>query len=177
MIFYFLTEGENPLNLQKKFKFGIAHYEVEINLKPLVDHRTTSDSILFTDLIKRMIREDPDDRETCQKLIKHAVFMNEGEQCQFVKEFAMKCYNLRWRFPNSFLIKTLDKDELHLEGFLGENTEAWKNFESIRSKFPDLQIDIKSCSSLLQMFEYMVIFIINVLMISSILKVNEMNYY
>ena len=161
MIFYFLTEGGNPLRLTKIFNDGKAHYEVEINLKPLVDHRTTSDSILFTDLIKRMIREDPDDRETCEKLIKHAVFMNEGEQCKIVEKVAYKCHALKNKFPNSFFIKILNKDELHLEGFLGEDTEAWKNFESIRSKFPELQIDIKTCSSLLRMFDFMVISIGN----------------
>ena len=147
------------MSVTKTFKYGKAHFDVEINLKPLDEFRATSDSILFTDLIKRMIREDPDDRETCQKLMKHAVFMNEDEQCKIVEQIADKCFLLKKNYSNPFLITILDKDELHLEGFLGLETEEWKKFELGMTKTPELQI--KNCSSLLKIFEGQVISIIN----------------
>ena len=128
-------------------KYEIKHH-VKLNLKLLDGFRTDTDSILFIDLIKRMIREKPDERETCEKLIEHALFMDDQERYKIVDEIMYKCF--LGEDDHNYLIQVIDKNELHLEGFLGEESEPWKEcLVKMPMYNPDRKPELKICSNLL----------------------------
>ena len=123
-------------------------HNVKLNLKLLDGFRTDTDSILFIDLIKRMIREKPDERETREKLFDHAVFMDDKKRFEIVDTIFKKCFH--WGGDNKYLIQVVDKNELHLEGFLGEESEPWKECLVELSMYkPEGEPELKICSSLL----------------------------
>ena len=161
VFFYLFTQGECPLEFNIKFSKSEVQPTVKIDLLLLDDFRKDTDSILFIDLIKRMIRENPEERETCDKLIQHAVFKNDEELMNIVEYIAKKCFTSTG--DNEYMIKIIDKDELHLEGFLEAEFEPWNKFTDEMIKYTQLKPDIKTCSSLLRLFTqtYMVIHNLN----------------
>ena len=132
------------------------HHKVKVDLKPLDTLTKDTDTILFIDLIKRMIQEVPDKRETCENLIDHAVLMNCEERLKIVQRLEGKCFD-RDKCMNEYLVKMMNKKEVHMEGFLGEDSAEWKEFVAEVAKLSQLKPDIKTCSSLLKIFNKWVI--------------------
>ena len=138
------------MDIHTTFSKNEMKYRVKVNWKLLDEFRTDTDSILFIDLIKRMIRENPDERETCQKLIEHAVFMDDQERYKIVDEIMYKCFP--GEHDNKYLIQVIDKNELHLEEFLGEESDPWKQFLIELPMYqPNRKPELKIRSSLLLM--------------------------
>ena len=151
MFYYLFTKRESPLEITlKSFKNKINH-KVKIDLKLLKTLTIDTDSILLVDLIKRMIQEVPDQRETCEDLIDHAALKSIEERLQIVQFLAGKCID------DEFLVKLIDKREVHMEGFLGEDSAAWKEVLAEAEKYPKLKPTITTCSSLLKIFSNNVI--------------------
>ena len=123
-----------------------VHYDVQINLRLLDDFQKDTDTILFIDLIKKMVHEVPEVRETCENLINHALFMNIEYRCEIVRDISRKC------FDKERIIRILNRNEVHMEGSLEKESDAWKNFLNEISKCTSPNPDIKVCSSLLQLF-------------------------
>ena len=149
------------MDIHTTFSKNELKHRVKVNLKLLDEFRSDTDSILFIDLIKRMIRENPEERETVYKLFQHAVFKNDEELMNIVEYIAKKCFTSTG--DNEYMIKIIDKDELHLEGFLEAEFEPWNKFTDEMIKYTQLKPDIKTCSSLLRLFTqtYMVIHNLN----------------
>ena len=93
-----------------------------------------------------MLQENPQDRETCDNLIKHPLFMDDERRWEIVEKIAERSSN------NQYLTKIMDKNELHLEGFLGTNSDAWKKLLK-HSIFSQIEKDYTTCSRLLQLFK------------------------
>ena len=129
---------------------------MKIDLQLLEDISKNTDTILFIDLIKRMIQEVPDQRETCEDLIKHAALKNEKKRFDIVKHLANKCFD-RDKCINEYLVKVMDKKKVHMEGALAEDSAEWKEFLAETAQFSTLNPDIKTCSSLLKIFHNKVI--------------------
>ena len=146
-----LTKKGSPLDFNIKFLKGEFHHKVKIDLKLLEALTKNTDTILFIDLIKRMIQEVPDQRETCEDLIEHAALKNEEGRLEFVQLMAGKCFD-GVECKNEYLVKVIDKKEVHMEGFLGKDSAEWKEFLAEVAKYPELKPDIKTCSSLLKIF-------------------------
>ena len=130
------------------------HHEVTIKLKLLDELRTNTDSILFIDLLKRMVEKIPDQRETCEHLIGHAALKSNQERLEIVQLLAEKCFDGD-ECINEYLIKVMDKNEVHMEGSLAEDSAEWKK---LLAEVANFQTDIKKCSSLLKIFAVQVIF-------------------
>ena len=150
-----LTKKGSPLAITITFSQNEFHHKVKIDLKLLEALTKDTDTILFIDLIKRMIQEVPDQRENCEDLIEHAALMNNEERLEIVQHLAEKCFN-RNKCINEYLVKVMDKKEVHMEGSMGENSDEWKKFFTETAKYPDSP-DIKKCSSLLMIFDNWVI--------------------
>ena len=135
----------------KSFMNDIQH-KVKITSWLLYEFKTDTESILFVDLLKRMIEKIPDHRETYNTLIDHAIFKSNQDRLKIVLDVAKKCFDK----CNSFLINIVNKNEVHMERFLGEETHEWKTFLDEVSKLPG-DPDIKQCSSLLKIIAEQVI--------------------
>ena len=85
-------------------------HQVKVNLELLDKFRSDTESILFIDLIKRMLQRDPNERDTCDKLMKHAFFMDDEERAEIIQDLSKKYFT---------------EDELHLEGSLGAESDPW----------------------------------------------------
>ena len=144
-----LTKKESPLDIHTTFSKGKFNHKVKIDLQLLEALTKNTDTILFIDLIKRMIQEVPHQRETCKDLIKHAA-LKENERFQIVQYLAGKCFD-EDKCINEYLVKVMDKKEVHMEGFLGEDSAEWKELLAQAADF-SLKPDIKVCSSLLEIF-------------------------
>ena len=136
------------------FKNEISH-DYKINLKLLDSLTKDTDTILFIDLIKRMIEKVPDQRQTCESLIHHAALKTNKGRLEIVQHLAGKCFDGD-KCINEYLVKVMDKKEVHMEGALGEDSAEWKKLLAETSKLPDSP-DIKKCSSLLKIFTKQVI--------------------
>ena len=143
-----LTKRESPLTIISAFLSCEFHHEVKIDLKLLEYFKKDTDSILFVDLIKRMIKEDPNQREICKKLIEHAALKSNFERLQIVGSLGGKCF-FHGKCINEFLIKVIDKNQLHMEGFLGEGSDSWQKF---LAKFSYLLEKPDICSSYIKLF-------------------------
>ena len=146
MIFYLFTKGGSPLTINMKYYNDEIHYEVQINLRLLDEFRKDTDTILFIDLIKKMVHKDPEGRETCENLINHAVFMNIEYRCTIVRDISRKCVD------KDNIIKILNRNEVHMEGSLEKESDVWKDFLNEISKCTPPSIDFKVCSNLVQLF-------------------------
>ena len=152
LFFLMLTKKGSPLDFNTKFLKGEFHHKVKIDLQLLEDTTKNTDTILFVDLIKRMIKEVPDQRKTCENLIEHAALKSHEERLQVVEHLAKKCF--KWdKCKNEYLVKVMDKKEVHLEGSLGENSAEWKKVLAEAAKLSQLKPDIKTCSSLINIFK------------------------
>ena len=128
------------------------HYKVNITLRLLYEFKTGTESILLIDLLKRMIEKIPNHRETYNTLIDHAFFKSNQDRLKIVRDVAKKCFDEN----NDYLIKTMNKNEVHMEGSLGEETTECKKFLDEISKLPG-DPDIKQCSSLLKIIAFQVV--------------------
>ena len=145
-----LTKRGSPLAITTTFFNGEFNHKVKIDFKLLEALSKDTDTILFIDLIKRLFKEDPDQRETCEYLIDHAALKNEKRRLLIVGDLADKCFDGD-ECKNEYLVKMMDKKELHLEGALGEDSIEWKEFLAEASKLPG-NPDIKICSSVVYIF-------------------------
>ena len=145
-----LTKRGSPLDFNIKFQNDEIHHTVKIDLQLLEALTKDTDTILFIDLIMRMIKEVPDQRETCESLIEHVAFQNEEGWLEIVQLLAEKCFNGD-ECVNEYLAKILDKKEVHMEGFLGEDSAEWKELLAEIAKF-SVKPNLKICSSILKMF-------------------------
>ena len=96
-------------------------------------------------------REAPIDRETCEKLLEHGVFKDTNEWLKIVREMSLKCF-AGGKCANEYLVKVMNKNERHVEGSLGADSVAWKEFLSETSKFPELKPQYRVCSSIVHVF-------------------------
>ena len=151
LFFFMLTKRESPLAITTTFSKGKFHHTVKINLQLLEALKKNTDTILFVDLIKRMIQEDPDQREICENLIEHAALKDDEERLKIVRDLADKCFDGD-TCRNEYLVKVMDKKEVHMEGSLGENSAEWKEFLAEAANNSQLKPEIKSCSSLVKIF-------------------------
>ena len=142
------------MEILKKFLNNETQLQVKISLRLLDDFRTDTDSMLFIELIKRMIRQDPDHRETSEKLLDHAIFKDNAERLGIIKSLSKKCY-AGDKCINQFLVKVMNKNEVHLEGTV-EHSEPLKDLLAELTNYPE-KPDIKICSSLVRLFEAKVI--------------------
>ena len=124
--------------------------KVRIDLRLFNELQTNTDSILFIDMIKRMIKEVPAHRETCKDLIGHMALKSKQEWLQIVEHLADKCFDGK-KCKNENLVKMIDKKEMHMEKVLGEDSAEWRE---LLAEFGKLQEhpDIKTCSSILKIF-------------------------
>ena len=144
-----LTKKGSPLDFNTKFLNSKFHHKVKIDLQLLEVLTKDTDTILFIDLIKRIIQEVPDQRETCEDLIEHAALKSNEERVEIVERLAKKCFDGD-KCKNEYLVKVMNKKEVHMEGFLGEDSAEWKELLAETTKLPKLKPDIKTCSSLLK---------------------------
>lgn len=156
LFFYLFTKGESPLVITTTFSKNKTIFRVHINLELLNEFRTNTESILFIDLLQKMLQEVPDDRESYENLITHAVFMSNDEKFRIVRDLIRDCFYSGYQDSNEFWIIMMDKNELHMEGSLGEESDEWKDFLAAVSKHTDIVPDINTCSSLVQIFRYKV---------------------
>lgn len=105
-----------------------------------------------------MVQVTPNYRETIENLINHAFFKDNEKRLQIVRELDEKCFD-NGKCTNENLVKILDKNEVHMEETLGEDSNSWKEFSAKASKFLKQQPDIEICSSLVQLFSKQVIFV------------------
>ena len=146
-----LTKRESPLDIHTTFLKNEFHHKIKIDLQLFEDLTKDTDTILLIDLIKRMIQENPDQRETCQDLIEHAALKNEEKRCEIVLYLACKCFK-HDECINKYLVKVINKREVHMEGCMGEDSAEWKAFLAETAKNFELKPNIKICSSLLKIF-------------------------
>ena len=146
-----LTKRGSPLDIHTTFLKNEFHHKIKIDLQLLEDKTKNTDTILFVGLIKRMIQEDPDQRGVCEDLIKHAALKDIEGRLEIVQRLACKCFD-KDKCKNEYLVKVIDKKEVHMEGFLGEDSNEWKEFLAKTAKYPEPKADIKVCSSLLKIF-------------------------
>ena len=132
--------------LKKEF-----HHKVKINLKLLDALTKNTDTILFVDLLKRIIQKVPDQRGTCEDLIDHVALKSNEERFMIFRYLAKKCFDGD-KCINKYLVKMMDKKEVHKEGFLGEASDEWKKYLAEAAKFLQLKPDTKTCSSLIKLF-------------------------
>ena len=152
-MFNLFTGGKNLLPITLKYFNGEQTYQV--NLKLLNEFQTDTESILFIDLIKSMVQEEPNYRGNCTKLIDHAFFKGNTDRLQIIRELAEKIfYNGK---SNENLLKIMNKNEVHMEGSLGAEFAPWKKFLAETSKYSEQQPDIKVCSSLVKLISKQVI--------------------
>ena len=90
-----------------------------------------------------MLQEVPDHRENYKKLLDHAVFMGNKARLQIVSSVAEKS---KQNDINEILKDIMNKNEVHMEGFRGTETDEWLEFLAANSNCRLL--DIKSCSIL-----------------------------
>ena len=147
LFYYMLTKGEIPLDINTSFLNTETFYTVKIKMMLLDEFRTDTESILFIDLIKRMLKEVPNERETCANLIEHAVFMDFDRRCKIVQNISVKCFN-KDKCINRSLIRIMDQHDLHKEGHLKVNHERWKNFLKKVSECTSLQPDVNKYSTI-----------------------------
>ena len=146
-----LTKRGSPLDIHTTFSQNEFHHKIKIDLKLFEALSKDTDTILLIDLIKRMIQEVPDQRGTCEDLIEHAALKDNEDRLQTVHYLANKCF-ADDECINEYLVKVIDKKEVHMEGSLGEDSAEWKKFLAAAAKIPKPKADIKICSSLLKIF-------------------------
>ena len=144
------------MDIHTTFLNGEIYHKVKIDLKLLEALTKDTDTILLIDLIKRMIQEVPDQRETCEDLIEHAALKSNEERLEIVELLANKCFN-EDECINEYLVKVINKREVHMEGAMGEDSAEWKEFLFETANYPELKPDIKICSSLVKIFNNKVI--------------------
>ena len=138
------------------FLKGEFHHNLKIELQLLEALTKDTDTILSIDLIKRMVHKYPDQRETCENLIEHAALKSNEERVKIVRHLAEKCFD-KDECINEYLVKVIDKKEVHMDGSLGEDSAEWREFLAEVAKLSQLKPDIKTCSNLLKMFQALVI--------------------
>ena len=148
LFFFMLTNGGNPMAITLTFFKNEICHDSKINLKPLDLLRKDTDTILFIDLIKKMIRKTPDQRETCDNLIKHAALKSNEERLEIVQLLSNKCF-FQDKCINEYLVKMMDKNGVHMKESLREESDAWQEFLVGGLMLPE-DLDIKICSSLLK---------------------------
>ena len=148
LFFFMLTKRGSPLDINIKFVNGKIQHRMIIDSLLLDALTKDTDTILFIDLIKRMIQKVPDQRETCKNLIQHAALKNKKKRFEIVKLMANKCFD-EDKCINAYLVKVMDKKEVHMKGSLAEDSAEWIKLEVEAAKF---QADVKICSSLLKIF-------------------------
>ena len=156
LFFFMLTKGGSPLAITTTFFRSEIHHKVKINLQLFEALTKDTNTILFIDLVKRMIQEVPEQRETYENLIDHASLKSNYERLQIVLHLADKCFDGN-KCNNEYLVKVMDKKKVHMEGFLGEDSAEWEEFLAEVAKNLKLKPDIRSCSSLLKIFKGKVI--------------------
>ena len=150
-----LTKRGSPLGFSTTFSKGEFYHKVKIDFELLEALTKDTDIILFIDLIKRMIQEVPEQRQTCEDLIEHAALKSDQERLKIVEHLANKCFDGK-RCKNEYLVNMMDKKEVHMEGFLEEDSVEWRELLAEVAKLPE-HPDFKICSSLLKIFAVEVI--------------------
>ena len=142
------------------FSKNEANHHVHINLQLLKEFQTDTESILFTNLMQKMLIEVPSGRENYKKLLDHAVFMNNKARLQIIRDLARKMNTDIDSNSNEFLEKIMNKNEVHMEGFRGTESAEWKEFLAADSYYK--RPDIRSCSVLVMTLQYdvMLLFIL-----------------
>ena len=153
LFFFMLTNRGSPLDINIKFVNGEIQHSMVIDSLLLDALTKDTDTILFIDLIKRMIKKVPDQRQTCEDLLKHVALKNEKGRLEIVQLMANKCFNAD-ECINAYLVKVMDKKEVHMEGSLAEDSAEWKK---LLAEVANFQTDIKKCSSLLKIFAVQVV--------------------
>ena len=152
-----LTKRGSPLDINIKFFIGDIQHKMNIDSQQLDALTKDIDTILFIDLINRMIHRIPDQRETCENLIDHAALKSNEERLEIVQHLAAKCFDGD-ECKNEYLVKIMDKKKVHLKRSLAEDSAEWKELLAETSRLPR-NPDIKICSSLLKIFAEQVIII------------------
>ena len=106
VFFYLFTAKKNPLIIKMDCSNKEIEYKLEISLKLLDDFRTDTESILFIHLIKKMIQESPDDRETCNNLSNHIFFMSDEKRFEIVQDLAERIFK-KGQKRNEYSIKII----------------------------------------------------------------------
>ena len=105
-----------------------------------------------------MVQEEPTERDTCQNLIDHAALRSNDERLLIFHNILKNNKHLSSSNFN-YLVKMMDSEMKHMKGFLGKNSEPWKKFLGVASKFPEVKIDLEACSSIVIFFELQVKFL------------------
>ena len=145
-----LTKRGSPLDINFKFLNGEIQYRMIIDSQLLDTLTKDADSILFVDLIKRMIKKNPDQRQTSEDLIDHAALKNDKEWLEIVQLMAGKCFSGD-KCINEYLVQIIDKKEVHMKGSLAEDSAEWKELIAEVAKL-SVKPNLKACSSLLMIF-------------------------
>ena len=151
-----LTKRGSPLDVHVKFVNGAIQHKTIIDSQLLDALTKDTDTILFVDLIKRMIKRVPDQRQTCENLIEHAALKTNKDRFEIVQLMAVKCFDGN-ECKNEYLVKMMNKKEVHLKGSLAEGSAEWEKLLDEAAKYPELKPDIKKCSDLLKVFAVEVI--------------------
>lgn len=148
---HLFTGGERPLPIT--IRIFPSNQTYQVNLDILHKFRKDTESILFIDLIRKMIREIPGSRSTRELLIKHAVFMNITDRVAVVQSFATSFLFDSNEQDNKNRIAIIDGKKLHMKGILSAKREELENFLTVMNEtYLNLDLNINVCSSLLQMF-------------------------
>lgn len=156
VFFYLFTEGKSVMQITTKFFKSNPKHEARIDLKPLDLLRSDTECILFIDLIKSMVQEEPNYRVTSESLIEHALFKENEERLQIVQELAEKCFD-KDQCIYEYLVEIMNQNEKHMKGSLVEDSAEWKKLFAKTAKFPDLKLHIKVCSNLVKLISKQVI--------------------
>ena len=156
LFFFMLTERGSPLAITTTFLNDVFYHKVKIDLQLLEVLTKETDTVLLIDLIKRMLHKVPDQRGACEDLVEHAALKSNEGRFFIFRKLAAKCFD-EDKCVNEYLVKVIDKKEVHMEGFLGEDSAEWKKLLFETAMFPS-KPDIKTCSSLLKIFSDWVIY-------------------
>ena len=69
-----LFERENPIEISTKLTKDEVEHKMFLNIELLNSLKQGTETILFYDLMKTMLKNNPLDRGTCSDLLVHALF-------------------------------------------------------------------------------------------------------
>lgn len=151
-----LTEGQKPMKIIAEWSNGGMKIDAKVFIRHLNDlQKDNTDIILLIDLIKRMLEEVPQKRDSCQQLIKHAVFMKFKKRRFLLRKYVVnhECFVFDSKFH------PINKNKLHLNGLKDTDKKFVDELDlrMVDPRFPQHVFEIEnheSCIRLLLNFAF-----------------------
>lgn len=146
-----VTEGKTPIKLSAELSHDAMVMSARISTNHLNNMvMENTNIILLINLIKRMLEEDPQKRDTCVQLIEHAVFLSIKERWDLLGSF-QKNHKIALRQKDSFLSNLLNENQLYLIGSKKTEVEV---IQEIEMDLPLNKNQYELCTYLLKFTQY-----------------------